>query len=328
VSSNGEVFQIGLGRPVESDVQPACCAPGRASSTPSHAHVPAGPRSTRGQVRVPGGVFAMGDAFGEGYEADGERVVHDVELAPYLMDATAVTNAQFATFVKATGYVTTAEREGSSAVFHLAVPDQRRHVRGAVSGTPWWLVVEGATWRTPAGPDSSVAQLSNHPVVHVSFEDANAYARWAGKRLPTEAEWEHAARGGLEGARYPWGDELTPGGRHQANIWQGDFPVENTLDDGYLTTAPVKSFRPNGRGLHNMAGNVWEWCADWFAADYYAVSPRTAPRGPDTGTARVLRGGSYLCHASYCNRYRVAARSSAPPDSTTANLGFRCANDA
>ena len=328
MSSDDEVFQLGIGGPPPGNDRPACCAPGRHRCTPAHPEVPAGPRSVRGQVRLEGGVFAMGDPFGEGYEADGERLVHEVALAPYFMDATAGTNAAFATFAKATGYVTTAEREGTSAVFHLAVADQRRHVRGAVPGTPWWLVVEGASWRAPSGPGSSVAQLSNHPVVHVSFEDADAYARWAGKRLPTEAEWEHAARGGLAGARYAWGDELTPGGRHMANIWQGDFPVRNSLDDGYLTTAPVKAFRPNGYGLHNTAGNVWEWCADWFAADYYARSPRTAPRGPDTGTARVIRGGSYLCHASYCNRYRVAARSSAPPDSTSANLGFRCANDA
>ena len=329
MSSNGEVFQVGLGGLLEGEAPTACCAPGRhGKPTPAHPEVPSGARSLRGQVRIAGGVFAMGDAFGEGYEADGERAVHDVELAPYFMDVTAVTNASFATFVKATGYVTSAEREGTSAVFHLAVADQRRHVRGAVPGTPWWLVVEGASWRAPAGPGSSVARLSNHPVVHMSSQDARSYARWAGKRLPTEAEWEHAARGGLAGARYPWGDELTPGGRHLANIWQGDFPVANTLDDGYLTTAPVKAFRPNGYGLHNMAGNVWEWCTDWFASDYYARSPRTAPGGPDTGTARVIRGGSYLCHASYCNRYRVAARSSAPPDSSTANLGFRCANDA
>jgi formylglycine-generating enzyme required for sulfatase activity len=162
--------------------------------------------------------------------------------------------------------------------------------------------------------------------VHVSFDDALAYAAWAGKRLPTEAEWEAGARGGLEGARFPWGDELLPRGRWMCNIFQGDFPQLNTVDDGWLTTAPVKAFAANGYGLHQTAGNVWEWCQDWFSATYYAEAPRTDPRGPESGTSRVMRGGSYLCHDSYCHRYRVGARSSAPPDSTAANLGFRCAS--
>jgi sulfatase modifying factor 1 len=277
---------------------------------------------------VPAGTFAMGDPFGEGYPADGETPVHEVRLPAFRMDATAVTNAQFATFVKDTGHVTEAEEFGVSAVFHLAFAGDRRDVVNQVPGAPWWLAVRGASWRRPEGPGSDVAGRQNHPVVHVSWHDAEAYATWAGKRLPSEAEWEYAARGGLPGRRFAWGDELTPRGRWMCNIWQGTFPTENTRDDGHLTTAPAKSFAPNGYGLSCMAGNVWEWCADWFAPDYYRHSPADDPRGPEAGEQRVMRGGSYLCHDSYCHRYRVAARSSNTPESTSANTGFRCAGDA
>ena len=277
---------------------------------------------------LPAGTFAMGDAFDEGYRADGETPVHEVHLEAFGLDATTVTNAQFATFVKDTGHVTDAEQFGVSAVFHLAFEGNSQDVLNRPAATPWWLAVRGADWRHPEGPGSDVVRRQNHPVVHVSWHDAQAYAAWAGKRLPTEAEWEYAARGGLVGARYAWGDELTPRGRWMCNIWQGTFPTTNTLDDGYLTTAPAKSFAPNGFGCYAMAGNVWEWCADWFAADFYARSPADDPRGPEHGEQRVMRGGSYLCHDSYCNRYRVAARSSNTPESTAANIGFRCAADA
>ncbi|MXG88308.1 formylglycine-generating enzyme family protein [Nocardioides flavescens] len=307
----------------------ACCAGSVGGPAPSERAAPArSPLSRRGQVRVPGGTFAMGDAFGEGYPSDGERPVHEVELPDFWMDEVAVTNAMFAAFVKDTGHVTDAEELGISAVFHLAVDAERADVLHQVDAAPWWLAVRGADWRHPDGPRSSVDRRPQHPVVHVSWRDATAYAAWAGKRLPTEAEWEYAARGGLDGARYGWGDELTPRGAWRMNIWQGDFPRTNTLDDGFLATAPVKSFRPNGHGLWNMSGNAWEWCTDWFSPTYYRSSPRTAPTGPETGEARVMRGGSYLCHASYCHRYRVAARSSNTPDSASANIGFRCANDA
>ncbi|MFB7088221.1 formylglycine-generating enzyme family protein [Streptomyces sp. NPDC056296] len=308
-----------------------CCTP---TATPAGVAVPppaagrtVGARSIRGQVRLPGGEFTMGDAFGEGYPADGETPVHPARLAPFHIDETAVTNARFASFVKATGHVTDAERFGSSAVFHLVVAAPSADVLGGAAGAPWWINVRGAHWRRPEGARSDITDRQHHPVVHVSWNDATAYARWAGKRLPTEAEWEYAARGGLSGRRYAWGDDLTPGGRWRCNIWQGRFPHVNTAEDGHLTTAPVKSYRPNGFGLWNTAGNVWEWCSDWFSPTYYSQAPRTDPRGPETGTARVLRGGSYLCHDSYCNRYRVAARSSNTPDSSSGNLGFRCAND-
>jgi formylglycine-generating enzyme len=309
-----------------------CCAPAAApvslSLAPTVPGPAAGRRSLRGQVRLPGGEFAMGDAFGDGYAADGETPVHPVRLEPFHIDETAVTNAQFATFVKDTGHITDAERYGSSAVFHLVVAAANADILGNAAGAPWWINVRGAHWRRPEGARSDITDRQNHPVVHVSWNDAAAYARWAGKRLPTEAEWEYAARGGLAGRRYAWGDELTPDGRWRCNIWQGRFPHTNTAEDGHLTTAPVKAYRPNGFGLWNTAGNVWEWCTDWFSPTYYAEAPPDDPCGPQTGTARVMRGGSYLCHDSYCNRYRVAARSSNTPESSSGNLGFRCANDA
>jgi formylglycine-generating enzyme required for sulfatase activity len=320
---------------VDVNEPPRCCAGGTRDAGTAAAPDPPLPgaqpgaarsdRPLRGQVRVPGATFVMGDAFDEGYPADGERPLHSVTLSAFAMDATTVTNAAFATFVKATGYRTDAERYGSSAVFHLAYGGDGSDVRGAPRETPWWLEVSGACWRHPEGQGSDVSRRQNHPVVHVSHNDALAYAAWAGKRLPTEAEWEYAARGGLPGARYVWGDELRPRGRWLCNIFQGDFPRVNTGEDGYLTTAPVKAFAANGFGLHQMAGNVWEWCADWFGADYYQRSPAADPPGPASGDARVMRGGSYLCHDSYCNRYRVAARSSNTPESSSANLGFRCA---
>jgi sulfatase modifying factor 1 len=310
----------------------ACCVPRRpegGSPGPTDAPAtgrPARATSYRGQVPVPGGRYRLGDFFDEGYPADGETPVHDVELDGFHLDATTVTNAAFATFVKATGHVTTAEREGTSAVFHLAYDGDGHDVMGRATGTPWWLVVRGADWRHPEGGGSDIGRRPAHPVVHVSYDDALAYAAWAGKRLPSEAEWEAGARGGLDGARFSWGDELMSRGRWRCNVFQGSFPAHNSLEDGWLTTAPVTTYQPNGYGLHQTAGNVWEWCADWFSADYYAQAPRRDPTGPDTGTTRVMRGGSYLCHDSYCHRYRVAGRSSAPPDSTAANLGFRCAN--
>lgn len=290
---------------------------------------------------------------GEGFPADGEGPVREVRLSEYAIDRYPVTNADFAAFVAATGYVTEAERFGWSFVFQLFLADPKAY--RSVPAAPWWRQVHGATWCRPEGPGSGVDERADHPVVHVSWNDAVAYCAWAGARLPTEAEWECAARGGLEGKRYPWGDTLRPGSEHRCNIWQGEFPVRNSGEDGWVGTSPVGAYAPNGHGLHDVSGNVWEWCADWFGVaaglgegrvggawdgalrDRHAAhadprstarsDPRaiTDPLGPRHGPGRVVKGGSYLCHASYCNRYRVAARTFNTPDSTTGHMGFRVA---
>ncbi|MEV5749158.1 formylglycine-generating enzyme family protein [Actinoallomurus sp. NPDC052308] len=276
-------------------------------------------------IGLPGGSFLMGTDDREGFPADGEGPVRRIELSSFHIDATAVTNAQFAGFVKATGYVTDAERFGSSFVFEGFLNADLKRVSPLVDAAPWWRAVTGAFWKHPEGPGSSITARQHHPVVHVSWNDAQAYCAWSDTRLPTEAEWEYAARGGLEQRRYPWGDELSPGGRHLCNIWQGDFPILNTGEDGYLGTAPAKSFPPNGHGLYNVVGNVWEWCADWFSVGFHRTGPRRDPAGPPDGSDKVMRGGSHMCHASYCNRYRVAARSANTPDSSAGNIGFRVA---
>ncbi|RBQ14036.1 formylglycine-generating enzyme family protein [Spongiactinospora rosea] len=305
-----------------------CCGPGREQPT-ALATVPVRPPAAshrhESMIRLPGGSFLMGAEDGDGYRADGEGPIRRIELRPFRIEATAVTNARFAAFVKATGYRTEAEGFGFSFVFAGFLNAENAPAAQVVHAAPWWRAVAGACWKRPEGPGSSITPRQHHPVVHVSWNDARAYCEWSGTRLPTEAEWEYAARGGLERRRYPWGDELTPGGRHLCNVWQGDFPMLNTGEDGHLGTAPAKSFRPNGYGLYNVVGNVWEWCADWFSADFHRTGPRENPAGPPEGTAKVMRGGSYMCHESYCNRYRVAARSSNTPDSSAGNIGFRVA---
>jgi len=278
------------------------------------------------QARVSAGRFAIGDSSGDGNRADGEGPVHEVELPAFEIDATTVTVADFAHFVEATGYRTEAETFGFSAVFHLVVAADPADLIGRPSGTPWWLGVRGADWRHPEGPLSDVVGRNDHPVVHVSWHDAQAYCTWASRRLPSEAEWEYAARGGLDRRRYPWGDELlTTSGRWRCNIWQGSFPTANTVEDGWLTTAPVRSYEPNGYGLWQTIGNVWEWCDDIFdPLAYQRSGQRTAATPtPPRPSPRVLRGGSYLCQNSYCNRYRNSARSSNRPDSSMGNAGFR-----
>lgn len=275
------------------------------------------------QAGIPAGRFVMGDHTSDGRPADGETPLHPVELGGFSIDVHTVTNDDFAAFAGDTGYLTESERFGYSAVFHLAFAGDDRDVLGQPPQTPWWLAVSGASWRHPGGRHSGLDGIGDHPVVHVSWNDANAYCEWAGRRLPTEAEWEYAARGGLAAARYPWGDGLLIDGQWNCNIWQGEFPSVNDLEDGWLTTAPAAHFRPNGYGLYQMVGNVWEWCLDWYRPDYYQHSPSLAPNGPATGQQRVLRGGSFLCHDSYCNRYRNAARSRNTPDSAMSNAGFR-----
>jgi sulfatase modifying factor 1 len=277
----------------------------------------------KGMVLLPGGDFLMGADDPAGSDVDGERPVHPVRLDPFWISRTAVSNEEFERFVSASGYVTQAEQVGWSYVFVRQVQDRAMATR-AVPGMTWWRKAHGAAWHHPFGPGSSVSGQLDHPVVHVSWHDALAFCRWAGVRLPSEAEWEYAARGGLVQKRYPWGDELTPDGLHRMNTWQGIFPMLNTAEDGYDGTCPVDVFPPNGYGLFNMAGNVWEWCADWFGARLQADGPRINPQGPAWGTHRVVRGGSYLCHESHSRGYRVSARAAVTPETSTGSLGFRC----
>jgi sulfatase modifying factor 1 len=280
-------------------------------------------------AKLEGGEFLMGTDHPDGFPADGEGPVRKVTVDGFYIDKYPVTNEAFAEFTKAAQYRTDAERFGWSFVFkgHIAPEDYSHLVEDTVLAAPWWCKVSGADWQHPEGPDSNIANRPHHPVVHVSAHDAARFAQWAGKRLPTEAEWEFAARGGLEQKMYPWGDELTPGGKHLCNIWQGEFPDTDTAEDGYSAPAPVDVFPPNAFGLYTITGNVWEWCADWFHPTYHVWATRMNPVGPRQGSSKVIKGGSYLCHKSYCNRYRVAARSSNTPDSTTTNMGFRCVRD-
>ena len=306
-----------------------CCSPSRGTASPAppvtvEVTAPA-PDSLEAMISLPGGAFTIGTDDRLAYPDDGETS-REVEVSAYMIDACAVSNAQFAAFADATGYVTEAERFGWSFVFGGSLPDEFPPTR-AVAAAPWWRQVYEADWRHPEGPRSDVDGRADHPVVHVSFNDAIGYCAWAGERLPTEAEWEFAARGGrLEGV-FPWGDELEPDGGHRMNVWQGRFPTENTVADGYYGTCPVDAFPPNGYGLYNMTGNVWEWTADWFHLTFRTDDRRIDPAGPPAGTQRVQKGGSHLCHESYCRRYRIAARQGNEPNSSTGNLGFRCAAD-
>lgn len=274
-------------------------------------------------VPLPGGAFLMGTDSAEGFAEDGEGPARRVRVAPFALAETTVTNAQFRAFVRATQYVTQAEEAGSSFVFWLQLPAPLREAaRRTAPGLPWWVPVEGACWQRPFGPGSTILDRLDHPVVQVSWHDAQAYCDWAGLRLPSEAQWEFAARGGLEGARYPWGDELVEEGRGVCQIWRGRFPDQPA--EGWVP-GPVAaaSFAPNGHGLRQMAGNVWEWCADWFSPRYHLETSADDPLQAKPSGRRALRGGSFLCHASYCNRYRVAGRSFNTPTSAASNIGFR-----
>ena len=274
-------------------------------------------------VQIPGGIGLVGtnQPF---LPLDGEGPLRQQALGPFRMSRGSITNADFAAFISETGYITEAEHIGWSYVFWSQVPDYVGQTQGVVN-LEWWRAVEGACWNRLTGPKCTLAEgsLAEHPVVHISWNDANAYCSWAGGRLPTEAEWEHAARGGLGDVRFPWG-ELEPDDTEHfpCNIWQGQFPTDNTAKDGYLTTAPAISFEPNGYGLYNMAGNVWDWLSEPF------INPmqrrRRAPGNFTHNSApRLAKGGSFLCHKSYCYRYRIAARISNSPDSATTHMGFR-----
>ncbi len=274
-------------------------------------------------VLVHGQQFLMGACDADGFPDDGEGPPRLITLDPYRIAPGVVTNSQFSDFVRDTRYMTDAERLGASFVFQGQLLSQAAaEAFPRPRGLPWWRVVEGASWQRPEGPGSHIHDRPDHPAVHISWFDAQAYCAWSGQRLPTEAEWECAARGGLHGKRYPWGDELMHEGRPRCNIWQGAFPDEPAA--GWTPgLMQARSFEPNGYGLYNMAGNVWEWCADAFTPDYHRVTGVDNPAFlKDTGR-RSMRGGSFLCHVSYCNRYRVGARNGNTPDSAASNCGFR-----
>jgi formylglycine-generating enzyme required for sulfatase activity len=331
---------------IQVHASPSCCPPQRSESAPekpccaSKSLEPStSSREIKGLIALPGGSFLMGTEDVEAWQGDGEGPIREVHLSPFLIAECAVTNAAFAAFVAATGYVTEAERFGWSYVFHKHVAGKaKKAARGIAAPTPWWVGVEGACWKQPEGPGSHIRKRDDCPVVHVSWNDAQEYCHWAGCRLPTESEWEYAARGGLVQKKYPWGDELTPKDKRgkpeaRCNIWQGKFPDFDAGTDGFTNVAPVKSFAPNGFGLYQTSGNAWEWCSDWFSPAWHqdvlrrhgAIPPN--PQGPETGTLKAMRGGSFLCHVSYCNRYRVAARTANTPDSAASHCGFRVARD-
>jgi sulfatase modifying factor 1 len=298
-------------------------------------------------VRIPGGTFRMGSDHHYPEEAPSHRVSVD----GFWIDRTPVTNRQFKAFAKATGYVTTAQVAPDPNDYPGALPEMiyagslvfapPPRVTNLKDWSQWWTFMRGADWRHPYGPKSNINVLDDHPVVHVSFDDALAYAKWAGKELPTEAEWEFAARGGLDGEEFAWGNALAPGGKHMANIWQGNFPNQNLCADGFERTAPVTAFPPNGYGVHDMIGNVWEWTTDFWSEKHEGDAPKACcipenPRGGSESASydpcmpsikiprKVLKGGSHLCAPNYCRRYRPAARHAEPVDTSTSHVGFRC----
>jgi len=334
----------------------AFCGSSEFSATVPNKNSPPG-KAPEEMVWIPGGEFSMGAAASGAGSAEIPMAsndagpVHRVQVDGFWMDATVVTNEQFAKFVKATNYVTIAERTPTKEDFPDAPAENL--VAGSVVFAPtehevslndhyqWWNYVQGANWRHPLGPKSDISGKEKYPVVQVAYPDAEAYAKWAGKRLPTEAEFEFAARGGLSGKTYVWGDEFRPGGKWMANTWQGKFPVKDAGEDGYAGLAPVKSFPPNGYGLYDMAGNVWEWCSDWYRPDYYLQLTKAGdladnPHGPDSSfdpgepneKKRVHRGGSFLCNPQYCSRYIVGTRGKGEVDTGTNHLSFRCVKSA
>jgi formylglycine-generating enzyme required for sulfatase activity len=315
----------------------SCCSGLRTSTADAQSHhlyamsVPAAAPDVREELRsrlvtISGGVYEMGTRKSTHAE-DLDSPLRKVRVDDFLISPVAVTNADYARFVKATGYRTVAEREGWSFVFQLFLGDLKRYPQHP-PGLPWWRHVAGASWCAPEGPGSSWRERADHPAVHLCWYDALAYATWAGQRLAREAEWEFAARGGLKRKKFPWGNKLVPFSGHAMNVWQGSFPYENTCEDGFIGTAPAKSFSPNGYGLYNMTGNVWEWVSDFYGSrPPPSRIPEGNPTGPTDGYARIQRGGSFLCHVSYCDRYHVHSRAPSEPDNSASNTGFRVAAD-
>mgnify|MGYP001156695035 FL=1 len=302
-----------------------CCTPqrGKEKSSQVHQQQKTG-TGHEDMVLLDGGEFLLGTNYHFGLSQDGEKPTVQARVSPFAIDRFVVTNGQYAAFVEEAGYSTDAEQIGWSFVFAGLLPDDFEDTRG-VQATPWWRQVYGACWDFPEGPQSSIEERMDHPAIHISWNDAVAYAHWVGGRLPTEAEWEYAAQGGLENPIFPWGNELEPDGRHLMNVWQGSFPDKNLETDGWYGTAPVGSYPPNQYGIGEMTGNVWEWCSDWFSIDQKRGGED--PKGPAYGESKVIKGGSYLCHDSYCNRYRIAARSSTTINSSMGHLGFRTVRD-
>ena len=280
-------------------------------------------------VTIPAGEFVMGtdDPF---YPTDGEGPSRLIWLDEFKISKFTVTNSEFVEFVEATGYVTEAETYGWSYVFNGFIDDvaASKKSTGVATSAPWWLAIEGAYWFKPFGNSQTIETLLDHPVVHISHTDALEFCRWSGYKLPTEAQWEKASRGGLTGKLFPWGDELLEGEKHNTNIWQGEFPQLNTQDDGFFGTAPINSFNPNNYGLYNTVGNVWEWTNDFWSARWHIPNTeetRKNPTGPEKVAGnRVLKGGSFMCHDSYCFRYRNSARTYNSPNTSTSHIGFRC----
>jgi len=303
-----------------------CCMPNQQSKTESRIHdfKSLKPKSVLNQkmVLLEAAEFLIGSEDKTTYSADQEGPIKKIKVNSFFIDPYAVSNEEFSNFVNNSNYISDAERLEWSYVFYQFInPKLAKEIIGKAENASWWLAIKGANWKKPEGPGSSNQNRLNHPVTHISWNDANNYCKWADKRLPTETEWEYAARGGLAQKTFPWGNSLNPGGKHLCNIWQGNFPKINTAKDGYIGTAPVNAYKPNNFGLFNMVGNVWEWCQNSWDNKYETLN-NTKKIGQKT-----IRGGSYLCHKSYCNRYRVSARSSNSVNSSTGNLGFRCSKD-